>query len=52
MASKVIGNSKKSATGSGWIEVTGVIGSEDERAWRQGVGSRGAEGVEKLKKGE
>ena len=52
MASKVVGNSKKSATRGGWIEVAGVVGSEDERTGREGVGSRGAEGVEKLKKGE
>ena len=52
MASKVVGNSKKSAARGGWIEVAGVVGSENERTGREGVGSRGAEGVEKLKKGE
>jgi len=49
---KVVGDAKQATTCGGRIEVTGVVRSEDERTRRQGVGSRGAEGVEKLKKGE
>ena len=52
MAGKVVSDAKQATTCGGWIEVAGVVGSEDERTGRQGVGSRGAEGVEKLKKGE
>ena len=29
-----------------------MIGGEDERAWGEGTGARGSEGVEDLKKGK
>ena len=52
MASKVVGDAKQATTCGGWIEVAGVVRSEDKRTGREGVGSRGAEGVKNLKKGE
>ena len=52
MAGKVVGDAKQATTCGGRIEVTGVVRSENERTRGQGVGSKGAEGVEKLKKGE
>ena len=52
MSSKVVGDAKQATTCGGWIEVAGVVGSEDERTGWEGLGSGRAEGVEKLKKGE
>ena len=52
MARKVVGDAKQATTCGGWIEIAGVVRSEDERTGREGVGSGRAEGVEKLKKGE
>ena len=52
MASKVVSDAKQATTCGGWIEIAGVVRSEDERTGREGVGSRGPEGVEKLKKGK
>ncbi len=52
MASTVVGDAKQATTCGGWIEVAGVVGSEDERTGWEGLGSGGAEGVEKLKKSE
>jgi hypothetical protein len=52
VASKVVGDAKQATTCGGWIEVAGVVGSEDERTGWEGLGSGRPEGVEKLKKGE
>jgi len=50
VSGKVVGDAKQVTTCGGRVEVAGVVRSENERTGREGVGSRGTEGVEKLKK--